>query len=201
MMKSYRRDEFLIHPETTRLYEQELEGGETTRWSGRPNPSRAAWKVSPIVFFAIPWTAFSLFWIAGASGFKIPDFSGPASFFPLFGVPFVLIGLGMLSAPYWAYRKALKTGYFVTNRRVFIIERKGWSGFRVRTFLPEHLDQLERVQRADGSGDLIFDREYRSGRNGNGSIVEIGFIGIPEVREVEALIRELPGAGKAVEAN
>ena len=37
--------------------------------------------------------------------------------FPLFGLPFVLIGLGMLTAPHWAKRKALRTAYAVTDRR------------------------------------------------------------------------------------
>jgi len=188
---SYTRQ--MIDPEVARLYDQELERGESTRWSGHPNARRIALKALPVLLFAIPWTAFALFWMAGAAGFKVPDFSKPGiqTFFPLFGIPFVLIGLLMLSAPYWAWRGARRTGYFITDRRVIIIE-KGWRGFEVRTFLPGQLGEMVRTQRKDGSGDLVFDREYRHGKNGT-QTVRIGFLGIPDVRQVEAIIRKLPG--------
>jgi hypothetical protein len=41
--------------------------------------------------------------------------------FPLFGVPFVLIGLGMLAAPYWMRRKAQNTVYALTDKRALIL--------------------------------------------------------------------------------
>ena len=89
-----------------RLLHEELGPTEKLLWSAAPAPGRLARITLPIFLFAIPWTAFAIFWIAGASGFKRPNFGQPAGLFPLFGVPFVLIGLGMLSSPYWARRKA-----------------------------------------------------------------------------------------------
>ena len=57
---------------------------------------------------------------------------------------------------------------------------------------------LERTQLADGSGDIILDRELRSSGNNGSRTTEIGFFGIPEVRNVEALLASLiqqkPGA-------
>ena len=53
----------------------QLKHAEIVVWAGQPDPEKfmksgfAAW-----VFF-IPWTAFSIFWLAGVSGFKLPDFS------------------------------------------------------------------------------------------------------------------------------
>ena len=81
--------------------ENELDEGETVVWVGRPSTRRMLWRALPIVLFAIPWTAFAIFWTFGAAGFKVPDFQQGFDFFPLFGIPFILIGLGMFSSPYW----------------------------------------------------------------------------------------------------
>ena len=91
------------------LVEAELAPGERVEWLDQPLPSRRAWSALPVVLFGIPWTAFSVFWVVAASGFKVPNFDHGFGFFPLFGLPFVLIGLGMLSSPYWLSRMAART--------------------------------------------------------------------------------------------
>ena len=85
---------------------EEVDGGEQITWIGQPLPRRFAKRSLPIVLFGIPWTAFAVFWIAGAAGFKPPNFQQPMDLFPLFGIPFLLIGFGMLSARLWMGRKA-----------------------------------------------------------------------------------------------
>ena len=76
---------------------RELESGERILWMEQPIPRYFTAISTGAFLFAIPWTAFAVFWICGASGFRIPDFSkGGFSFFPLFGLPFVLIGIAML---------------------------------------------------------------------------------------------------------
>jgi len=102
----------------------ELQPSETITWTAGPNPRRMARKAWFLVLFGIPWTGFAIFWMIGAAGFKLPDFSSGEGIahvcFSLFGLPFVLIGLAMLSAPYWAARKAAATAYVITNRRVIL---------------------------------------------------------------------------------
>ena len=173
------------------LFHIELKAGEVMRWSAAPSPARLSRRSLPLVLFGIPWTAFALFWVAGASGFKVPDFSHGAGFFPLFGLPFIVIGIGMLSSPYWIRRQAKQTGYFITNQRALILERKLFGRFNIRSFLPSQLDSLERNQLSDGSGDIIFDREVRSSGNNGTRTTEIGFFGIPDVRNVESLLTSL----------
>ena len=123
----------------------------------------------------IPWTAFALFWMAGASGLLFGGFgggNGPPGMgafficFPLFGIPFVLIGLGMLTSPFWAVRRAKRTCYALTDRRAILWEA-GWFGrIEVRSYGPADLTRLRRVEYADGNGDLVFeeiitfDREF-----------------------------------------
>src|SRR3712207_4913094 len=103
----------------------ELRDREHLVWAGQPRPSRVMRSAIPIVLFGIPWTAFAIFWMVVASGMLFGGFGGggPGPFgaffscFPLFGLPFVLVGLGMLSSPFWMYRRAKRTCYAVTDQR------------------------------------------------------------------------------------
>ena len=171
------------------LIDGELVDGEELIWTGQPRPGRFAIRSLPIVLFGIPWTAFAVFWTCGAAGFKLPDFSSPAAFFPLFGLPFVLIGIGMLTSPVWMMCKAKRTVYAITDRRAIIL-RSGWST-DVRSFDPEDLRDLRRKERRDGSGDIVIAHDVvMSGRHGP-SRTAVGFLAIPNVREVERLLVEI----------
>ena len=74
--------------------------------------------------------------------------------FPLFGVPFVTIGLAMLSAPLWAWRSARRTLYTVTDRRLILFESTGGRAISVRSLEPRALRDVRRTERPDGSGSL-----------------------------------------------
>ena len=177
--------------------DSELEPDEVVRWADQPKPWRFARKTLPIVLFAIPWTAFAVFWICGAAGFKVPDFSKGWGLFPLFGLPFVLVGLGMFCSPLWMIRKAKRTVYIITNKRAIICEG-GW-GMSIKSFGPEQLTKIIRKQMPDDSGDLIFDYGIwidptgRMSRKPTGfsGINEIGFLGINNVRDVERMLKDL----------
>ncbi len=196
--------------ELQRLVEQELGRDERVAWTGQPDGTRMALASIPIVLFAIPWTAFACFWIVAASGFKVPTFEGPEGWFPLFGVPFVLVGLGMLSSPYWVIRQARKTIYAVTTKRILTLSPGAlFGGVSVESYFPDAETRLKRIQRADGSGDLIigqygeeepsaFSAEGRrrarlAGLEGFRGRVShaVRLVGIPEVREVENLVQAL----------
>lgn len=183
------------------LVDDELDRGELIRWVGQPDPSRFARQAWPIVLFGIPWTAFALFWMAGASGFQLPDPGAlePFDFFPLFGLPFVLIGFGMLSAPFWLKWKAESTVYVVTDRRAIVFE--GSRSVTVRSYTPDELGDLTRKQRPDGSGDLIFEREVSYTSKGHRRVQERGFLAIQDVREVEDLVEVLAAQRKPTESS
>jgi hypothetical protein len=179
------------------LIQVELQPGEKLLWSGRPNPKRMAWQLPNIiaVVFAIPFTLFAIFWMCLAllpmaaffSAAEPSQMEGAAFSlcFPLFGLPFLLVGLVMLTAPYWAYRRALKMVYGLTDRRALILTTG--KSISVKSYSDEDIDNIERTEQADGSGDLIFAREeYR--RRGRRHTRNIAFIGIPNVRAVERLM-------------
>ena len=66
----------------------ELRPGESVAWAGQPNPSRYVKSGFAIWLFFVPWTAFSVFWIASASGFRMPSFDRGWDLFPLVWLAF-----------------------------------------------------------------------------------------------------------------
>ncbi|MBL8822939.1 MAG: hypothetical protein JNJ77_10160 [Planctomycetia bacterium] len=199
-------DELLF--EDSRLSEEldsrvrsDLRQGEKLLWVGQPRPGRLSRQAWPIVLFGIPWTAFALFWMAMASGFIFLGNQNPQPagqgfdifrwFFPLFGLPFVLVGLGMLSSPYWFTRRARKTCYAVTTQRA-IIWQAGWFGsMEIRSFAPAELNRIRRVEYANGEGDLIFEDLLTMAhfeRSRHQTSMRAGFMGISNVKKIEELI-------------
>lgn len=183
--------ETTIPPRLLAMVERELSPGERVRWMEQPIPRFFTPMATGAFLFAIPWTTFAVFWICGAAGFKLPDFrQGGFSLFPLFGVPFVLIGLGMLSSPLWAYRRSLQSVYVVTDRRAITFEG-GWTT-TIRSYPPAQLQQSYRKEKRDGTGDVVLGQRIVQGSNGNGhQTQDLGFLRIREPRKVEQLLQQL----------
>ena len=167
----------------------ELKPGETITWAGQPDPERYMKSGFKLWFFFIPWTAFALFWMAGASGFRLPRFDDGFSFFPLFGLPFLLIGIGGLSSPLWLRRRAHSIVYAITDQRALTIE--GAKSITVKSFPAAELGSVERVQHPDGSGDLILHCEQYRDSDGDKRTRQSGFFAISDVRSVERLVQAL----------
>ncbi|MDX2110136.1 MAG: hypothetical protein SFY80_07850 [Verrucomicrobiota bacterium] len=177
--------------DVSRLIDAELRNGERVTWTGQPIPGCFARRSIGLVLFGIPWTAFALFWIAGASGFKMPDFSQGFGIFPLFGLPFVLIGFGMLSSPYWMRRMARRTAYVITDQRAIVLAGGVFGSMTIRSFDPDRLKDIRRVQKPDGTGDLIFERTWAGDGDGGRQSTDHGFLAIAGVRDVEEIITRL----------
>jgi hypothetical protein len=129
--------------------------------------------------------------MAGASGFEMPSFRPVFGFFRLLGIPFVLVGLSMLLSPFWMLAKARRTAYVITNRRAILLEGRVLGGLSTRSFDRERLRDVQRVQFGDGSGNLVFERQLRTSHNGGAHFTDIGFLAVPDVKDVEDRIREL----------
>lgn len=146
-------------------------------------------KSLPVFLFAIPWTLFALLWIAGASRFQFPKFEKGEDLFPLFGIPFVLAGFGMLSSPLWAYRQSGKSVYVITNERAIIFS----AGFRmtIRSFYPADLKGIYRTERKDGSGDVIMGSTVRLDSNNDPRTTHHGFLNVADAKATEDRLRDL----------
>ena len=178
------------------IVSRELERDEQIEWIGMPIPRFFTPTATGAFLFGIPWTAFAIFWMAGASKFQIPKFEEGFDLFPLFGIPFVLIGFGMLSTPLWAYRRAFKTVYVITDRRAITFDG-GWST-TIRSYPPDKLTNVFRKERKGGTGDVII--SYRAWRDSDGDrqSEELGFLRVAGAKDVEQRLKQLAEA--AVEA-
>lgn len=170
--------------------QSELQSGETLYWTGTPDPRRAAFTALPASFFGIPFAGFALFWIYNAfnatsamsrSGHN--SFTKGFSLFPLFGLPFLLVGLAVILAPLWAYRKGLSTVYAVTNQRIMVIT--GSSNRSVKSISPADIVAVDHRERPDGSGDIVIQTNALLRSNNNSiSQVKVAMCGIPNVKQV-----------------
>lgn len=172
--------------------ETERESGEQLLWVGQPDPLRSVGAEWGAFVFAIPWTAFALFWEAMAIGLGFsPKVGTPQVIgwvFVLFGLPFIGVGVAMLSSPFVAMAKARQTVYAVTSKRILILTKKG-SGLESHSFVPRYVGDLQRTERGDGSGNLAIAPPANRFGTVRGQINGSVFMGIKNVREVERIIR------------
>ncbi|MDP0495174.1 MAG: hypothetical protein Q7Q73_03100 [Verrucomicrobiota bacterium JB024] len=174
----------------------ELEAREKVLWQEMPVPQLFTPASTGAFLFGIPWTAFALFWMWGASGFGKSDMDGPASFFFLFGLPFVLIGFGMLLSPLWTYRKALRTVYVITDRRAITFE--GGRGMTIRSYPPAKLQNIYRKQHKNGSGDVVIEVNAWRDSDGDRRSEQLGFLRVRNAKQAETLLKTLAEAATPV---
>ena len=174
------------------LVRREIAPGERVRYAEQPVASYGTVRAFGMWLFAVPWTAFSVFWTVMAAG-AAGEMGGWGIVFPLWGLPFVCIGLAMLSAPWWTWRGARRTLYVVTDRRAVVFTAVGLRDLRVQSFVPDALGDTRRVERPDGSGDLIFSETGY--RDSDGDVVKTttGFKTLADVRAAEAAVAVLAG--------
>jgi len=166
----------------------ELEADEKVLWVGQPDAMRDAIGVLPIFLFAIPWTAISLFFVMSA--FTTTKQGQNLWFLAIIGVPFFVLGLLLLSAPFFTYHLTKKVHYLATNRNLYVI-----------TMGKEKT--VERYDRADLSnvvrteygtrGTLKWTLQGQSARpsyRGNKQTGEVIFKNIEKPRDLEHLLRE-----------
>jgi len=187
-------DKLKIPTQLRQKINKELEPHESIRWVGQPRPNTSSLIISCLVvfLFAIPWTAFAVFWTYGVLGYKIPDLRAgfqPEYLFALFGVPFILVGLGLLLSPFWIWRTALKKVYLITNKRAIAFE--GANTTTIRSFEPQQLAKIYRRENNDGTGDVVIVVRSWKDSDGDSQKEEVGFLAISNPKQVETLLKEL----------
>lgn len=171
--------------------ERELRADEAVLWHGW-QLARFEPRLFAVYIFAVPWTAFAVMWtslaamaMAGA-GEDGPGLVGWA--FPLFGVPFIAIGSGMLAIPFKPLYQKGRVLYVVTDRRALKLSLG--RELSVNVVPAERIGLAERLEAADGSGTLRL--AVKVGRDSDGDRTTEHFV-IGEVADVM-------GAQRAVDA-
>jgi hypothetical protein len=176
--------------------------GERILWAGQPAPGVAFWSSVGIWLFAIPWLAFALVWEVLALGVffntgigKVEGPGGILSYvFPLFGLPFVLIGLGMVGKPLWKAHKAKRMVHVVTDKRLVTAVLRG-DRLSLETIEPRRIASITRIEGKAGMGSMSL--LLGMTRDSDGDPVERRetWVGVPEVKALEDVLREVM-AGK-----
>lgn len=181
-------------PDSLKLFAQREFAGETLRWVHQPSPRSAFKSALFIWFFAIPWTTFTLVWEGTAISQYLsqsPKSSGMGHIaMVLWGIPFVLVGFGMMSAPFWAWHEAKNSLWILTNRRLsFLTARR--HAVKIRSVMPSDILAIVRKQWPDGTGDLTL--TYQSTRDSDGDRKERSdtLNRVPDARALEEMIRDM----------
>jgi hypothetical protein len=193
-----------LPPELATRVESELAEGERLVWVGQPLPGLYRRRSIPLVFIGIFFLGFSLLWLAltggvalvagGAAGQADPaagvGVGGFMGCFALFGLLPLAMGIGMVTSPLWMGSMARKTVYALTDRRAIIFEPQLFRTVQVRSYTAAGLGAMSRVERGDGSGDLVFEEYTTRGSNNTTSTTRRGFLAIANVHQVEGLVRK-----------
>jgi hypothetical protein len=195
-----------IDDQTSALASGELQPGERVLWSGKPDSRRWLYPQDAVLVpFSVLWGGFAIFWEA-----TVLLSSGPRNsvILPLWGVPFVLVGLYMMVGRFFARRWVRRrTLYAVTDRRVIAI-KPAWRGGRHTSsvWLASHPPVQKRIGR-DGRGTVWVGRRtsdqhwltHDSGwpQSGSSSGEAVAFCDIPEANGIFVLIaRQLGDLGQ-----
>lgn len=138
---------------------EELLRDEIVQWSGQPDPSVIFTKSDIFMIpFSLVWGGFAIFWELAASGvlFGSSGHGSPPIFFPLFGLPFVLVGLYFMFGRFF-YRSWInkRTCYVVTNKRVINISL-GIKGRNVQATFIRDIPTINKSIGGNGVGTLVF---------------------------------------------
>jgi hypothetical protein len=180
-----------------------LESNEKLLWSGKPAGGvrlRAA--DAFMIPFSIFWTGFAAFWeIMACSGLWAKGAAKDAGWFfwifPLWGIPFILVGLYLMFGRFWTDAKQREnTSYGITDRRVIMIS--GLWNQKVRSLDLKSLSDFTMTQSADGSGSItmaplnpllqLLGNPRWSGSSDQTAIPTLEMI--PEVAKVYKIMRE-----------
>lgn len=172
----------------------DLSPEEKLVWSDNPKSSlRHALRSLPIALFGIFFFGFAMFWTYLASeplrnGFDL-ETNVSGLIFAMFGIPFILIGAGLLLSPLWAAIKARHTVYAVTDQRLII--KQTFPVSRLRSWEINKINSLTRAGAAEGPGDILFAEDISFNGEDGKTFEKVGFIGINDPKTLEDEIRRI----------
>jgi len=181
-----------------------LDPGERLLWSGQPRGGiRLRGQDAFLIPFSILWGGFAIFWEYTASTFAAKGHGPATTIFPLFGLPFVAVGLYMIFGRFIVDSQArARTFYGITNGRIIIVS--GFFSPQTKSLQLRTLTDVSLTQRSDGSGTITFGATFPMGRffpggswPGAGRYAAPSFDLIDRAKEVYDVIRSAQKAASA----
>jgi hypothetical protein len=141
------------------IVQGELDSGEKLLWAGIPKQG-TVFRGSDVFMipFSLLWGGFAIFWEIMA--LTIPDReSGAVGIaFPLFGIPFVVVGLYIIFGRFiYDAKKRAKRVYGLTNQRAIIIS--GLFSKNVKSLSLNSLSDVSLSEKSDKTGTITFGQE------------------------------------------
>lgn len=141
------------------IINKELLPGEKVLWSGRPQQGIVFRKMDALLIpFSLFWGGFAIFWEVNALLILTETTDPIALVFPLFGIPFVLIGLYIIFGRFMVDAKARsKTIYGLTNKRAIVVS--GLFSKKVKSVDLNRLSDVSLNEKSDGLGTVLLGPE------------------------------------------
>jgi hypothetical protein len=164
--------------------EWELAGGEPMRWHAQPDPVRLAMPSVPLAVFGafclvlaclLPSTIERSVWAA-----EVKWQIWASSFFA------GLLGALCVLSPVRFYLRARGALYAIVGRHTFVVAARFLRRTRMHAFSLAYLEATSRIERPDGSGNVVFSR----GRLVRKGIAPGCFSHIANVRQVDVMLRQ-----------
>jgi hypothetical protein len=201
------------HPESpeseidpTDALEPYLYEGETLVWAGRPMLKRFKGEIAGEFVFGMILAAVGSFVFILFAFMQLTHGGVGAAGLAMCGVVslvFMLAGASGMTAPKRYRRLLAETVYGVTDERAMMVKGFGHSRMaNISTFSDsDRFFSVEKIKarelkRRDGSGDIVFDHYFQRSNKGGDYRVDVGFIGVDNVDEVDRLLAKIEFGAK-----
>ena len=146
------------------IIQKELDSDERLLWAGMPKQG-TIFKSSDVFMipFSLVWGGFAIFWEYMAltmvpKAQNAPD--GFALLFPLFGIPFVVIGFYIIFGRFiYDSKKREKTFYGLTDQRAIIVS--GVFSKSVKSLNLKTMSDVSLSEKTNGYGSIVFGQEHQ----------------------------------------
>ncbi len=166
--------------------ENKIASTEKILFVATPEPGHEGMAKIVFIPFAIVWTIFSGCWLCAAIAGSIRTRSIMGWFMVLCGLPFVGIGLGMLTIPYFAYKRELHTIYALTEERALVFSNDGVK--ELVNFSDEHFGPIEAKVYGNSGNNRKMDLLFRSSLDPKSPGATVGFWGIEKGEMAKAIL-------------
>lgn len=152
------------------IVQRELDSGEKLIWAGVPKQGTVLRDSDAFMIpFSLLWGGIAIFWEVMALSIPEGHAGAVAYVFPLFGLPFVIVGLYMIFGRFiYDSKKRAKTFYGLTDQRAIIVS--GLFSKGVKSLSLATLTDVNLTEKTDLSGTISFgyENQMASFFGGNG---------------------------------